>query len=368
MTKTFSSYLDLVRFYAAFCVFIQHLAGRPFIENALLWRTADYTANVVPIFFVLSGYVIAHVIKLREHSAREYLEKRISRIYSVVLIALVLTWILDSIGTVINPILYSHSNVLLKDSGYAGYLFTLLLLNEYQVLNLGGIAPGTNGPLWSLSFEMTYYAVAGLIIFATKWWKFPAAVLVLALGGRTIVAMAPFWAAGFILYRAKNKLIFPLWLATPVFLSSLFFILKVGSFTEPWDKNFGEFFPWSIGPFNRMLLNDYATTILFIINLTAAKNIFHDGFPASKKMHQVAAKLGSLTFTLYCIHFPIICFLAAVSPFSKSSWAHVAFIILIVMACTLIIAPLTDIFKNFLKNRLGNIGLKLQKNPVSMGG
>ena len=155
MQKYCSIYLDLVRFAASLGVFLAHLMNPIISGHVLWWRIGMYAEICVTIFFVLSGYVISFVTSERENSWKTYFISRISRLYSVVLPALILTYIFDSLGQVLDPELYTIAKknaVLWKPENWVGYLSSMFFVNEFTVFNFGGTAPGTNGPFWSLSF------------------------------------------------------------------------------------------------------------------------------------------------------------------------------------------------------------------------
>ncbi len=98
MKKGTSLYLDLVRVLAALTVFMEHFrehtkkflkgfwTSHPFLAS----HTNPYSHTAVLVFFVLCGYVIAHVLAERERSLVNYAASRLARLYSVVLPALVL--------------------------------------------------------------------------------------------------------------------------------------------------------------------------------------------------------------------------------------------------------------------------------------
>lgn len=106
MNKNFSLYLDIVRFVAALAVFLDHLSSKPFTENVLFHAFGLYGQLAVIVFFVLSGYVIAFVTATKELDAKSFFVARVSRIYSVVILALILTLLLDNIGMIFNGDFY----------------------------------------------------------------------------------------------------------------------------------------------------------------------------------------------------------------------------------------------------------------------
>ena len=88
-----SVYLDLMRFGAASIVVLSHLWVLVVPGHPLPWP--GHAAVVV--FFVLSGYVIAHAAR-PELGLRGYLHHRIARIYPVVLGAALLSIVLAGAG------------------------------------------------------------------------------------------------------------------------------------------------------------------------------------------------------------------------------------------------------------------------------
>ena len=78
MNRPFSVYLDLVRFIAAFLVYLYHSNQRFLIEARL--PASDYGHSSVIVFFVLSGFVIAFVTATKESELPAYAASRISRV------------------------------------------------------------------------------------------------------------------------------------------------------------------------------------------------------------------------------------------------------------------------------------------------
>ena len=65
MKKEVSLYLDTARFLAAMAVFITHFS-RGSISGGFLWHVRPLGDEAVTVFFVLSGFVIAHAVDARE--------------------------------------------------------------------------------------------------------------------------------------------------------------------------------------------------------------------------------------------------------------------------------------------------------------
>jgi peptidoglycan/LPS O-acetylase OafA/YrhL len=358
ISPSFSLYLDLIRFLAAGVVFLDHLASYPFSTNAphqRPWQAliSDYGDAAVVAFFVLSGYVIAHAVG-RENTAAAYARSRLSRFYSVVIPALVLTLAFDTAGQWLHPEFYQIQKVLWTPPDLQGYLSSFFFINEFQAFGFKAVVPGSNGPFWSLSFEATYYLVAGLLLFAPRKIAIVASLVVLALAGRTITAMAPLWALGFVVYRASHK--YPWRMPGPaplVWALTVALMLVLPPLLGPlhWN-NFGIQFPYGRRPFNRDLLLDYTIAAAFTLNILAAQRWLDAGSVLLDRPKRLIRYLGGVTFPLYAIHYPALCFFTAISPWNHASAPSLVFVTLSVAAVCAATTLVCDQLKSVLRNRL----------------
>src|SRR5437879_5863418 len=100
MKRGVSLYLDLVRFSAAMIVFFEHFRERSRHAFYEFWKLHPFvyshlnplSQTAVIVFFVLSGFVIAHVLATRERTPLEYAASRFGRLYSVVVPTLLLVF------------------------------------------------------------------------------------------------------------------------------------------------------------------------------------------------------------------------------------------------------------------------------------
>ncbi len=346
MSKSFSLYLDLIRFLAALAVFLAHLSSAPFTINTVWWRLGAYGDIAVTLFFVLSGYVIAYVTATRERTPADYFSARIARLYSVVGIALILTFSFDLIGMSVNPGFYSIQKVLWKPASWAGYLSSAVFINEYQIFEFNGISPGTNGPFWSLSFEATYYVVAGLVLFSPRRIWIPASLIVLGAAGRTVVALLPIWALGFMLYHWPGKKQIPtcLWLFLAGMSAAVILAMPTLLTRFPAD-NFGAWFPWGRAPSNRNILEDYFVASAFALHLISVKNLLSGPAYIQPRITSAVRWLGSQTFPLYCLHYPAICIFAAISPWKTTTNANAIFVSISTLTLIVAMTPLCENLK-----------------------
>jgi peptidoglycan/LPS O-acetylase OafA/YrhL len=353
MKKPVSLYLDLVRFLAALAVFVSHLGGYPYAVKYLVWwRLTAYGTIAVTIFFVLSGYVIAHVVSTSEKDAGRYFRARAARLYSVLLLALILTFLLDKLGMTLHPALYSVKNVLWNPESWKGYLATLFLVAEYPIFH--GIAAGTNAPLWSLSFEATYYVIAGLILFSSKRVWIPASLIILLLAGKTIDALLPVWGLGYLLYNRNIGARLPKPVLIVGALAAVILIWLIPQYLDDLPQsvstNFGVYLPWGVAKYDRILIEDYAVALLFAVNLICVQNLASTETRLPVGVQRLIRGASAVTFPLYCIHYPALAFLTSLSPWPKSSIIGVLIVFTLVMGLAIAITPVCDQLKRALRN------------------
>lgn len=355
MTQTFSIYLDLVRFSAAFAVFLAHFSSEPITKDVVSRQLGAYGSLAVTVFFVLSGYVISYVSASRENSAGTYFASRVSRLYSVVLVALPLTFLVDALGIHFNPEFYGTEKVLMKPVSWEGYFASIFFVNEFQVFGFDGISPGTNGPYWSLSFEATYYLLAGFALFSRPVFWIPISLFTLLLAGPTIAALFPVWILGFALHRNQSLVIKSQRIALVVFIATLAFVMAVPFVRRflPHD-NFGIFFPHGRGPFNKDIIYDYVGAVAFCLHLIAAKSLFANELTAPAFFEKSVRWLGSLTFPMYVLHFPLLCFFAAIGPWGNESAASSIFVFALTILLVIGLTPLCDSLKLTLRRVLSS--------------
>jgi peptidoglycan/LPS O-acetylase OafA/YrhL len=186
ISKGLSVLLDCFRWTAALEVTVFHLRRFMFIPRAnanLAWKIffllTSYGHEAVIVFFVLSGFLVGGSVidemAAQKFNWRVYMAKRIARIYPVFLLGLAVGFSLDYTGlhnfdksglySTAHPLRIGSINESVSSSLHAPVVVgNCLMLQTIFVPTLG-----SNGPLWSLSYEFWYYVL------------FPAAAL--ALGG-----------------------------------------------------------------------------------------------------------------------------------------------------------------------------------------
>ena len=183
LSENASVHLDMVRGLAAFAVMVSHVRGLFFLDYSELagksvFLTALYGATglghqAVIVFFVLSGFFIGTAV-FRSHeqgrwSWKVFLVNRITRLQLVLLPALLLCALWDQVGMrVLQSGTYYFQNVphLLPVSVASRETLSIFFGNLFFLQSFLFPSFGSNGPLWSLSYEFWYYMLFPLVMFA----------------------------------------------------------------------------------------------------------------------------------------------------------------------------------------------------------
>tara|TARA_R110000868_G_C10970442_1_gene769757 strand:+ start:4473 stop:5615 length:1143 start_codon:yes stop_codon:yes gene_type:complete len=289
-----SIFLDSLRLLAALVVVYVHAHDQwiQATDTSLGIRHLGHTSVIV--FFVLSGFVIAFTTQNKNRGWKQYLQARLSRLYSMLLPALLISAIIEF------TIFYIDFNMLseyTRGASWPRYLFTMLFLNESGLISA---APPINRPLWSLSYEFWYYIIFSLFFFLEKGWRtYLIIVIFCCFAGPKILIMMPIWLAGTYAYnhhREFNNSIIAWFL---VFTSIFFSVIL--SFTLP-------IIPFELGQepmfYSNQFLTDYAIGIIIAAGLL----ILPMNRPSSlaSKFVPIFRKLGDLTFPIYVLHHPFL--------------------------------------------------------------
>lgn len=183
--------LDAVRFGAALAVMLHHFTDSRMSTG---WPHLGVLGHeAVCVFFVLSGFVIRLITVTRAGTWRAYAIDRVSRIYSVVGPALLVTVLCEMLAAAIHPSAYA----LMRD-GFAWRDVPLQLAANlsFTAQCWGyGINPLSNAPFWSLSYECLYYALYALMHYRVRGrWLWCGLLLLLA--GPSIALLFPVWLLG----------------------------------------------------------------------------------------------------------------------------------------------------------------------------
>ncbi len=321
MTRATSLFLDVLRLTAALVVFAAHTAH--YWNPGMLWAMQAWAHDAVVIFFVLSGYVIAYTTDKSERDARGYTVARLSRLYSVVAPALLLTAALWLAGRELDPELYANYE---RSHPWLRFAATGVFFNAVWMMEL---SPPANTPFWSLGYEAWYYLFFGLAIFirrpAVKWSVLAFAAL---LAGPNILLLLPVWLIGVAAYRWRdvgNSSRGVAWAGFAVAAGGTVWLLKE---LPDWPGKVGDA-PWF---FAGAAISDaigalgWAAVIWFFNRATGSMRV-------PDAIYRPTRWLAGHTFSLYLYHAPLVLFVSAVLPpifVSGLEWAVLAGLLLVI--------------------------------------
>jgi len=304
-----SGTLDLVRGLAAVLVMLGHLRGvllptfQELVHKGILERLfyfiTGFGHQCVIVFFALSGYFVgaAYHRKFNEEPiddhTKEYVLNRMSRLWTVLIPALLFTALMDWLGQT----LYSGASVynvnnyfeflpLSNDRSIAAFFGNLIFLQTLVVPTFG-----TNGPLWSLANEFWYYLMfpALYLLFvkkvalATKMSLALAAAIILYWIGHYNEEMVEgflVWLMGFGVYTIAKK---------PGIILRMVYLLFFGIL-------FG---------LSRVMVIPHS---MLIVGLAANLLILSIRDLKLKRFDRIADFLARISYTLYLVHLPLIIF------------------------------------------------------------
>ncbi len=187
--------IDALRGIAALCVVVFHLkvmtahpGGALGVTNAFGRWGNDYLWTAVDLFFLISGFIFAHVY-LRDGAlkagtnARNYAVARVARVYPLHLLTLFVVAAIVWAGAPLTPS-FDRTAV-----AYDGYHFTLNML----MMQAAGIERtfSFNSPAWSLTSEFVCYALFFVLARAGRRWLVAGALMLIAMGIAAELGLLP---------------------------------------------------------------------------------------------------------------------------------------------------------------------------------
>lgn len=261
--------------------------------------------QAVIVFFVLSGYLVGGSVirQMNNFDLRRYVVQRLSRLWMVLIPALVFTWLVDALfHQEIQIFLRLGFNSLANPNTYSSS-FQTLMGNVVFLQTIQTPVFGCNAPLWSLANEFWYYLLFPCILMPwlkqkakrIRWaYGFVAALMFFFLP-KGLIVLFPIWGLGVVVLLAEShfkvhKRYFP------VALIVLLIVLAASRFK------------WVDGLVSEYLIG--AATALLMLFSNAIQNRLNK-LNLSEK---VATWLSSISYTMYLFHFPMIVLLMAIIP------------------------------------------------------
>lgn len=266
--------------------------------------------EAVMVFFVLSGFFI-HLRAAGQLAAGRpatcppgsFYQRRWHRLGVPFLAALGLTLALDLVGQACFPRLYlAQTGDALLDANFArkGYTLESVLPALLLLPTSFGHDFGTNGPLWSLAFEVVYYTAYPLWLAVRRRSGLAAG----GLGVAGAVLGAGGWLPGFL---GGVALHYPLWLAGA-------FLAELASRPAGFDR-----VRWAVLLAPALILPSFlrlpalAMTALYLVGGLAVVLAFArlPVWFSESGIGRSAEYLGLRSYTIYICHFPMLVLLSA---------------------------------------------------------
>ncbi len=307
---------------------------------AYVSATLRYGYEAVMVFFVLSGFFIhlraaqqAVTQDSYEFAAASFFRRRIHRLVPAYLLALGLTVALDSIGRSFWPVLYhGATGDALLDENFArkGYSIRSVAPALLMLPSSLGRDFGSNGPLWSLAFEVIYY----LLYPGWLWLRRRGAAI--AYGSGVGLAVTGMWLpqAGFL---GAALQLYPVWLAGAALAEIL--CRRVVTFPQMiWGGMIAAagFGALHFNPLRPLVVAVYVAAGAAIVLIFAR---LPEG-ACRLRLHELLRQLGVRSYTVYICHFPMLALISAwviATPGGRpiSGWLAAAGALLTLAVCTL---------------------------------
>ncbi len=322
-----SIHLDALRGTAAIGVLASHwrdtfFVNYPQIPHPTPWQQAAYFATGlghqwVVVFFVLSGYLVGGSVVRKAQALRwswsEYLFDRFTRLYAVLIPALFLGGFFDWLGLH----LFGATGIYGGQKGahafaphVAAHLTASVLLGNLCFLQAIHFPTfGSNGPLWSLSYEFSYYVACPLVLltFCKSCSLLQRAVnaclgmLWIYLGGRDVFVLGLIWWMGACLHLVPQLRLKTEALRTTARVLGIGVMLSTLGWCKQADYRaigFSHFVP------SDLLLGIITATLVYLVFSSPEASV-------PRQYQRLAQAIARSSYTLYLVHVPAFVFLAA---------------------------------------------------------
>jgi peptidoglycan/LPS O-acetylase OafA/YrhL len=261
------------------------------------------------VFFVLSGFLVGGSVLSRttaeQWSWSDYALRRMTRLWIVLLPALLLTAFWDRLGiTITRSPFYSGAMANIYNSGpslgTSQFGLGTFLGNLAFVQTIAVPTFGSNGPLWSLANEFWYYVLFPLLLWSvvpvktnlsTRAFCATLGIVACYLLPGALLVYGLIWLLGvaaFIMHRRfpLRRLHRTVWLAVSAILLGTSLLLGRASSSALTDLAIGATFALMLVPLSQISLE-------------------------RQRLAHAFRSSANMSYTLYLVHFPFIAFLAS---------------------------------------------------------
>jgi peptidoglycan/LPS O-acetylase OafA/YrhL len=290
------AFLDALRGIAALWVFVYHLHGwnqfNLLLDRLPSWLQViafEWGQQSVMVFFVLSGFVMAHSLNQATITPRFLLNFSLRRwlrltpaYYGAIVLACLVSWWLASIGWQPSPVLIREPQAVPRAIAHLFYLQELLGLKSFEPT------------YWTLCLEMQFYLVFGVMLGVAQGLKQKFAI-----GWSRLAVFVPL--TGVAIYYASNQSGWTYWRP---FCGYWIFSFLIGAWAYwAWQRQVHR--AWFYGGVALILAAKTINLPIAIATTVTASLIF--AVAEAQKLdqwlkHPIFQWLGRLSYSLYLFH------------------------------------------------------------------
>lgn len=336
----FSIYLDLVRFVAAFAVVLYHSIELRLFNGSVPFNHF-FGHEAVIAFFVLSGLVVASASARPNETWRSYFLARSSRIYSVTIAAIVLTYVLQGAAAYLTG-LPGRTDL---SAGILTTFSALIFLQQSWIYT----DLAWNPPYWSLCYEVWYYIIFGFLFLTGGRRGIILAGFAGLIAGPAIILLLPVWWLGVWIFRhpnfsfgsaAGNIFCF----AASLILLALLNILGIDAVVRDYlNRHIPSL--WRVH-YSMRFATDYLNGLLILANFVSFRALQHQFSraltPVFTGIEKPVRWLAGYTFSIYLFHYPLLKFSARVFPNVDDTIIHYFSILAAIVGSCFLIGQFTE--------------------------
>jgi peptidoglycan/LPS O-acetylase OafA/YrhL len=338
MKRGVSLHLDLLRLAAALAVVLTHIAYDE-LRGGMLGDWRQLGKDAVMVFFVLSGFVIAHVAHTKERGLADYASSRLARLWSVAVPALAATVLLDQWGRSLDPAAYAHWWYQGEDPLWRA----ARALTFTTEMWFSGIRPFSNGPWWSLGYEAFYYAIFAALFYFSGWRRALLAAALMLAAGPIVMLLFPIWWLGVWTWQRTQRETLPAGNAALLFFGAIaaYALFRWSGLPLALKALTAEVLPFSLR-FSDEVLSSYVIGPLVAVHFLGAHGLAATLERWLSPLRKPIAWCAQSTFALYLLHYPLLRFAHAALGYDAHDPIQVGAVFVGVVGLCLAVGPLIE--------------------------
>lgn len=342
INRPLSVALDLVRAVAALVVLVGH-SVQVGLYSGYFPFSDMMQHDAVIVFFVLSGLVISSSVGDGRATLSSYAIARAARILPVSLPALAFAlgaYLLAQYNGTPPPINPPAYDILTLRS----FILPPLFLSE----NSFGLGPVWNPPYWSMCYEAWFYAIFAAASFLRGASRVIWIGIFALLAGPRVLMLLPIWLIGVGLASCGAS-------SRASSLHGIFLMsIAVASFpltsgvAVPVAEALIRVTPWELG-YSRFILTDLLLGLGIALGFIGMRPLVTAGWSWFSRIERPIRYMAGLSFTLYLLHWPILCLLLTFGIGCGSSVAGFILALTAVVAFCAVVAAVTERRRNAMR-------------------